>query len=50
MLKISHENTICPREFYEKFFYKYSKTIEYVKNWPTFKKFINFTKKELGNS
>ena len=27
---------ICAREIYEKFVYKHSETIEYVKNWPTF--------------
>ena len=46
MLKISHLNTfsqfllseICVREIYEKFVYKHSETIEYVKNSPTFQK------------
>ena len=27
---------ICARELYEKFVYKHSETIAYVKNWPTF--------------
>ena len=27
---------ICPREICEKFVYKHSETIEYVKNYPTF--------------
>ena len=29
---------ICAREIYEKFIYKHSETIEYVKNYPTFQK------------
>ena len=39
MLKISQQILlveICPREICEKFVYKHSEAIEYLKNWPTF--------------
>ena len=36
---------ICAREIREKFVYKHSETIEYVKNCPLFKKFTNLTGK-----